>query len=216
MPNKKPYRSRKTRKTYKKKGFLEKALPVAQKALKVAKFVAGIINAEFKYNLASASLVTPTWNGTVTSLCLPSQGSGADQRTGDSIKLKDFVIRGVIDFNALGVPEMVRVVIFIDKQNAITTGAQFFQTVGVYLATESEKNEDNKYETKTLFDRTFMVSNYKPQTKFKYAMPIGYHTHFTKGTTAISNNALKMCYISQNPTNSAKISYIVRTGYVDN
>jgi len=213
------------KKTYRKKTYRKKRYPrktgtnwasIAKTALKTAKWVAGIINAEFKYNLASASLVTPTWNGTVNTLCDPIQGNGVDQREGDSIKMKDIVVRGVIDYNTLGVAEMIRVIIFIDKQNTITTASQLLQTVGVYLATESEKNEDNKFNTKTLYDKTFMVSANKPQTKFKWVSKLGFHTHFNKGSATINTNALKICYISQNPTYSAKYSHIIRCGYVDN
>ena len=214
-----PYKRRYYKKRVpKKKSFLQKALPVAQKAFKIAKFVAGAINPEYKYNLASASLIVPTWNGSVTTLVDPTQGSGATQRTGDSIRMKDLVLRLVLDYNTLGVAEMVRFIIFIDKQNVITTASQLLQTTGVYLSTESEKNEDNKYLTKVLLDKTIMVSANKPQSKFKwlYQFKKPFHTHYTAGTATITNNAIKLCVISQNPTYSAKYSYIMRSSYLDN
>lgn len=211
------------RKIYRKKkiqrkpqNFLQKALPVAKKALKVAKFVAGIINAEYKYQEASVSLQVPTWNGTLYTLCTPAQGAGATARNGDSLKMMNLTMRGVIDYNTLGIAEMVRLIIFIDKQNIITTGAQFLQYTGVYMATSSPKNEGNKFDTKVLYDRIFPVSLYKPQYKFTINMKLNSHVHFAAGTTTIENGALKLLFISQNPTNSPRFSYITRVTFVDN
>lgn len=206
------------RRRYKRKPktFLQKALPVAQKALKVAKFVAGALNVEYRYNIASASLVSTSWNGSVNSLILPSQGDTAIARQGDSIKLKNIVFRGVVDYNTLGVAETVRVIIFIDKQNSISTASQYLQTTGVYLATESVKNEDNKFRTKCLFDRHYMVSADRPQARIKWDAKLNFHQHYQAGTTTVTTNALKILIISQNPTNTARMSYISRVSFVDN
>lgn len=218
MQRKRNYKRRYKKRNYKKKGnsTLGNVASIAKTAFKTAKWVAGIINAEYKYQEASVSLQTPTWNGTLYTLCTPAQGAGATGRNGDSIKMKTLTLRGLIDYNTLGMAEMVRVIIFIDKQNVVTTGAQMLQYTGVYMATNSPKNEGNKFDTKILYDKCFPVSLYKPQYKFNTVIKLNSHVHFAAGTTTIENGALKMLFISQNPTNSPKFSYITRVTYVDN
>lgn len=189
---------------------------IAKTAFKTAKWVAALVNAEYKYQEASVSLQVPTWNGTLYTLAVPAQSTGATGRTGDSIKLKALTLRGLIDYNTLGIAEMVRVIIFVDKQNVVTTGAQLLQYTGVYMATNSPKNEGNKFDTKILYDKAFPVSVYRPQAKFNVVLKLGFHVHFAAGTTTVENNALKMCFISQNPANSPKFSYISRVTFVDN
>lgn len=192
---------------------------VAKTALKTAKWVASIVNTEYKYNIVSSSLTSVGWTGTLWTLCDPSQGVGATQRTGDSIKIKNIDLRGVIDFNiGMNTPETIRIIIFNDKLNKVTAASDFLQYTGVYLATESDKNEDNKYNTKTIYDKRFAISANKPQANFKIDLKIDLHQHYTVGTTTITNNAIKMLVISQNPigANNNKISFISRSSYVDN
>ena len=218
MPRRQNYRRRYKKRVYKKKSrsTMGNVASIAKTAFKTAKWVAGIINAEYKYQEASVSSQVPTWNGTLYTLCTPAQGSGATGRNGDSIKMKALTLRGLIDFNTSGLAEMVRLIIFIDKQNVVTTGAQMLQYTGVYMATNSPKNEGNKFDTKILYDKCFPVSLYKPQYKFETVIKLNSHVHFAAGTSTIENGALKMLFISQSPVNSPRFSFISRVTFVDN
>lgn len=95
-----PRRIRRTRR--KPKSFLQKALPVAKKAFQIARKVASMVNTEYKYFINGISLTSVDWNGTIYSLTYPSQGVTASERTGDSIKMTDLVIRGEWNRNVLG------------------------------------------------------------------------------------------------------------------
>ena len=93
----------------------------------------------------------------------------------------------------------------------------FLQYTGVYLVTDSEKKEDNKYDTQTLFDKTFSVSQYKPQVKFTKVLKLNKHINFDAGTTTVNSNSLKMLIFSQNVgASTSKVSFISRVSYVDN
>lgn len=217
------YRKKTGRKrTFKRRSYVKSKWNVgsiAKTALKTAKFVAGVINAEYKYFVNGASLVAQDWNGGISQLIYPSQGIGATQRIGDSIKMKDLVIRGEWTRNTAGLTsESCRLIIFVDKDNDTTTGADFLQTTGTYGSVYSEKNENNRYKTKTLYDRTFDVNNYNRQTnKFKIVLKkLNHHVHFQAGTTTVKNNEIKMLLITQSPTNGSEFTYISRFSYVDN
>lgn len=201
------------------KGFLQKALPVARKAFKIAKYVANAINVEYKYFLNGSSLSTNDWNGTIVSLLYPSQGIAANERTGDSIKIKDLVIRGEFNRNVLGLTsEVCRIIVFIDKENLVTTGSQFLQVTGSYSSVYSQKSENNRYLTKTLYDKTFVVNNTDTQQRyFKiYLKNLNHHVHFLTGLSTVRNNEIKMLTICQSASNGAQFSYISRFSYVDN
>lgn len=217
------FRKKNSRKrTFKKRSYTKSkwnVASIAKTALKTAKFVAGIINAEYKYFVNGASLTAQDWNGGLSNMIYPSQGVGASQRTGDSIKIKDLIIRGEWTRNTAGLTsESCRLIIFIDKENSVSQGSDFLQTTGTYGAVYSEKNEDNRYKTKTLYDRTFDVNNYNRQSnKFKIVLKkLNHHIHFVNGTNTIKNNEIKMLLITQSPTNGSEFTYISRFSYVDN
>ena len=211
---------KRSRRNYKKKpkGFLQKALPVAQKALKVAKFVAGVINVEYKWLQVGSSSTVGTWNGTLVTLNSCNQGSGASQRNGDTMKMKSLVIRGEFERNTLGVTsEVCRLIIFIDKDNTITSGSQLLNNYGSNAVVYSQKNEDTKFDSKIIYDKTFVVNDQSfKQIRFNIYKKVGWHTHYTAGTSTIAHNALKMAFFTQTPSNGAKITYQSRLSFVDN
>lgn len=209
------YRKRAPRKP---QGFLQKALPVAKKALKVAKFVAGVINSEYKYFVQQAGLIASTWNGSVINLFTPSQGVGASQRTGDSVKIKDLTIRFEWAHLTAGLPgQMARLIIFWDKQNEVVNAGDFLQNTGTYVSLYSSKQEGNRYNSVTLYDRYFPVNNNDHlQLSSSRVFKINRHVRFAAGSTNAETGALKMIIMCQTPTNGPQFTYLSRVSYVDN
>lgn len=217
---------KKNKKNYKKKMVKKQAPPstlskvssIAQNALKIASFVKSIVNVEFKFWDNAASLAAQDWNGGLSDLILPAQGTNVNQRTGDSIKLKTLTLRYSWERNPLTSlnQDICRIVIFLDKQNSITTGAQFFTAVGTLNAPFQSKNPDTKFETKTLYDQICSVDQYHPITTKQIVIDLEDHVHFNTGTTNIDHNAIKMLLICQSPTNGSQFSYNSRVTYIDN
>lgn len=200
-------------------GFLQKGVGIAKKAYKIAKFVAGAINVEYKYFINGSSLTANTWNGNIVSLLYPSQGVAANERVGDSIKMKDLVIRGEWNRNVAGLTsEVCRVIVFIDKEGLITLGSQLLETTGTYGSVYSQKNENNRYLTKTLYDRSFVVNNTDNQQRFFKIILKGlnHHVHFLTGLNTVRNNEIKIATFCQSASNGSQFTYISRFTYVDN
>jgi len=173
----------------------------AYSAFKLAKRVASLVNVESKEFETQITASTPTYNGIVTTLSLVPQGTSASQREGDSLKMKSATIRGYCAAGAAS--EFIRMIVYIDKQNIINTGAAMLQLAGTGFATTSEKNDDNQYNSKILVDRVFKLI---PATEsalvgFHYELnfmdePRLQHIHFQAGSIVATNNALKVLVIS--------------------
>jgi len=188
---------------------------MAKKAYKTAKWVAGLVNSEYKYYEATqATQAVIDYNGQIFNLCDPAQGDGATQRNGDSIKMKTLTLRGDIAYNGT-TPETVRMIIFNDKESSVTAGSDILESTGVQTAPYSGKNPNYKYDTKILYDKTYVIDNQIPLRKFDIVLKVPNHVNFLATTTTIVNNALKLMFIGQT-TNGSLFRFISKTTYVDN
>ena len=113
--------------------------------------------------------------------------------------------------------EACRLIVFIDKESLITAGTFLLQTTGTYSSVYSEKNENNRYLTKVLYDRTFVVNNADTQQRqFKIYLKIKSPYPFLATTNQVRNNEIKIAFFTQSPTNGSQISFISRFSYIDN
>lgn len=213
-----PFRGYRRRKPYmgRKKNFRKKSgwQNLARKAFKTAKFVASLVNSEYKQYDINTTAADHTYNGTIINLCTPSQGSAVNNRTGDSIKMKNLTFRGEALKNAT--EELLRVIIFIDRQNTITNGSDLLQSVGNTNAVFSPKKDDNKFDTKVLKDSLYKVTTDSPMTRIEFVLKINEHLHFNTGVSTVDKNALKMAVFSQSNVNGAKLASYTRVTYLDN
>nr|WAE42246.1 MAG: capsid protein [Cressdnaviricota sp.] len=219
--NYKKKKSNYRRKTYGSKSYRKGSVwggvaSVAKTALKTAKFVAGLVNAEYKVYDINASPVAINDNGTIYGpFCAPSQGLTYAQRSGDSIKLKDLTMRLQIFY--AGTTECIRIIIFLDKENSVAAGSDFLQFTGGGNAILSPKNYNNQYKTKTLMDITVKMTSYNPIFKLDKVIPLNMHTRFLSGTTTPETNAIKMLVIGQQSgTGATTCQYFSHSTYVDN
>ena len=157
-------RNYRKKKSYRKKQSGTNWGSVAKTALKTAKWVAGLVNAEYKYWDVSPSLpIASTYNGYITGpLCAPPQGTDVESRTGDSIKMVNLTMRLLFQFNGSNF-ENLRVIIFHDKENSITNVSDFLDITGSAMSVLSPKNQINQYDSKTIYDKTFAISANRPQ-----------------------------------------------------
>ena len=134
------------KRNYRKKSYRKKKSSgtnwgsVAKTALKTAKWVAGLVNAEYKYFDVSPSLpIASTYNGYITGpLCAPPQGTDVESRTGDSIKMVNMTLRMIINYNGANY-ENIRVIIVHDKENSIVNVSDFLDITGTSMAILSPK-----------------------------------------------------------------------------
>lgn len=207
------------KKTFKKKSYSRTrgrtgVLAYAKKALKVASYVAKQINAEYKYTeLANTGVVSSNAGGFYT-LCQPAQGNLVNQRSGDSIKMKTLTLEGSVARNTND--EIFRLIIFIDKEMSVTTTGSFWENPSDPQCVFSDKNQDNKFKTKVLYDRKFTVSTYQPLHRFNIVLKVPYHVHFQAGTSTIENNGLRLFMVSQQGTTGALFTFHAHTTYLDN
>lgn len=188
---------------------------VAQKALKTAKWVAGLVNSEYKYTESTqATQAAIDYNGLVYNLCAPAQGDGATNRNGDSIKLKNLTLRGDIAYNGT-TPETVRMMIINDKENSITTGSDILEYTGVQTAPYSPKNPNYKYDSKIIYDKTMTIDSQIPLRKFDIVLKLNHHMNFLATTTTIVNNSLKLLVIGQT-SNGSLLRYLSKVTFIDN
>lgn len=217
MVFKKTYR----RKTYRRKRYARKRGTnwgsVAKTALKTAKWVAGLVNAEYKYFDVSPSLpISSSYNGYITGpLCAPPQGVDVESRTGDSIKMVNMTLRMLINYNGSNY-ENVRVIVLHDKENSIVNVSDFLDLTGSSLAVLSPKNQINQYDSKTIFDRTYAISSNRPQVIIHKVIKLNMHTHFQASTTTIKNNAIKLIVIGQQASSGSTFQYFSKITYLDN
>lgn len=186
----------------------------AQKALKMAKYVAGLVNAESKYFETSSTGDTANFNGTIFNIFQPAQGTAVNQRSGDSVKMKNLTFRGQLVIG--GTNELVRIIIFIDKENSISGANTLIQGTGTTIAVLGNKIQDNKYDSRILWDKTFnMTSANTPMKEFKIKLKLDSHVNFNAGTTTVANGALKMALIGQSAGGSL-LRYDTYVSYLDN
>lgn len=189
---------------------------MAKKALKTASYVAKLVNAEYKYADQSQGAAASTNGGTIGELCQTIQGTGANaNRTGDSIKLKNLTIRMQMKQNG-SVQESIRVIIFIDKQNTIAGFSTLLASVGTANAIYSPKLENNKFDTKILYDKTFVITTNNPIKEVEKVIKLGWHQTYNTGTNTVNNNCLKIGFISQQATAGTTFAYYAHTTYLDN
>lgn len=197
-----PYR-RNFKKTYRKRRTFRRKtggwMGTAQKAFRIAKRVASLVNAEAKDYYSTAGFSNADYNGTITSLNGGiTTGTADGQRTGDSIKLKTCTIRGMVKLNGATTIDVVRMIVYWDKQNDIATAGDLLNTVGVVNAVFSPKDDDKYYDSKILVDKIFNLSTaLAPQKLFKEVIKIDQHTKYNNSTNVIENGALKILFIGQ-------------------
>jgi len=209
------YKRRRPARRYRRKG--NNWIGLAKKAFKTAKWVAGLVNAESKYDDTTSSNTNVDYNGTVVTLCNPAQGTSVNQREGDSIKMQNLTLRGSCYLQGGLTGSVFRMIIYLDKENIITAASDLLQVTGSSASVYSPKFQDTKFQSKVLYDKVFMLDTVNmTQYKFDINLKIDKHVNFTAGSTAIRDGALKMCFISNVTGTVPGVQYYSRVTYLDN
>lgn len=187
---------------------------MAYKALRLARKVADAVNIEYKHFDTESLGGAIDFTGGVAILNAMAQGASDQTRIGDSIKVQNNNIRFVMARN--GQDAQVRVIIYWDDQNQITTLANLLQVSGTAASTLSPKNYDLRFRSKILHDQTYNITSNFSLVKDEVLLNIDAHTQFSAATTTINTGALKIAIVSNvSGVNLPTISYYNRCTYTD-
>lgn len=143
------------------------------------------------------------------------QGVSINDRTGDSIKLHRMVARGIIKRSNAASIETVRMIIFKGKseEGASYVPADILDSIDVY----SNKNEQNRYNSKFLYDEIFVLDDVKSQYhEIKLNMELNWDTQFEPGIPSVSNQGVWMLLLSSaSAGNQPSWEATFRTSYTD-
>lgn len=198
-----------------KKPLQYKIADVAYKGFKTAMWIKNLINVEHKNHDTGISGAAITYTGTVYTLNAPPQGSTDITRNGDSLLNKKISIRGFLGRDTIDV--IYRIVIILDKQNIISTVADYFEHNADYRAPFSPKKDDNRYKTQKIYDNSFALTSSDPIKNFIIDLTeLNNHTHFNHGSTTIANNAYKLLVVNNQATNGGTYTADIRHTFIDN
>lgn len=200
-----------------KESTFQKVTRVAYDGYKAAMWVKNLINVEHK-SLDNTINSQISYDGFVSIINVPPQGITDHQRVGDSILNKQFRIRGWLQRQ--GADTMVRMIIIKDKQNTVTTTADYFQSTGTIYSPFEYKKEDNMFQSKKLYDELYCLTTDENAKVFDVKLnDLDDHTTFDNATTTITTNAYKIIFISdQVPSSGTEptVTYRSRFDYIDN
>lgn len=195
--------------------YASKSVSVATKAAlayAMVKRLNNVVNVEYKF-LDQLYTIAPDHFGDLTVLNPIPQGDTDSTRDGDSVKLQNLTIRG--RFLGSGTSDQVRVIIFHDKANSISTPSDYIG-IGNTAAVLNPKNYDNRFLTKVLYDRTHMIQTTNQQAQFEKVIRLNFHTQFSNGTTTVVSGALKMIVLGTPATATTGFNMVSRLTYTDN
>lgn len=211
------------------------ALSLAGQALKVAKGVASIVNAENKFfdTIAVATGVNTT--PAINQLTAIPQGDGASERDGNSVKATKFQFRADINWTAYTAGgARVRVILLRDLGSTlsaptINTILANYGTAQQLMQSFLNLNQNKRYQI--LYDRVFSQNteidnnhidyryNFAPLTKQVDNLSKKANPHITWNSTAGTGVVFGHIYaviIGDQTANLPTISYVSRVRYIDN
>lgn len=184
-----------------------KVADAAYTALKMAKQIKDAVNIEYKEYPATILNTNLDAVGLVYPLHTMSQGYANAQRIGDSIKLQRLTARGVIIQGTGSQTTQVRLVLFRGKAEdykTYTPAADLFETTSSNNFIYSSKLESEKYNTKFIVDKRFVLDSAKQNIiPFSFNLPLNWHVEFgPSGSTQIKNQGFYLALMSDRPVGS--------------
>lgn len=177
----------------------------ANRALYLAKKA---IHQETKFiDTVYAPTLVPNSGLLMTSPCAVSAGVNYNNRIGNVIQATSLHLRGVIQMNGTAVATRVRVIIFRNNLSG-NPGA-----VIDYLNTNdinSMKSTDNRYNTQTLMDRTYLVDLENIKKPLNIKLKLNKPIYYGQTGSVPEKFGVFLMAISDEPTNTPTISWTSR------
>lgn len=199
--------------------FIRKNGSTAVAAYRLASKVARMVNVEYKFVDASTTATAISTSGSFFVLDSISQGNAVSQRTGDSIKPEDLMVRFFIAQNATAVATQFRVIIFRGKaeNNVAYVAGDLLEYTGSAISCISPKTHAEKYRTKFLYDQVHTLSINGTRCKtVEFNLKLQGHVNFVAGGTGVEDGGIYMFVVSSESVNTPVFSFISRLSYTDN
>lgn len=204
-----------TKRQYQRRTRTVKATKYIAKGAHLAYKLARLSNVEMKHHDVDLTVgYTATATGSITDMNNIAQGQSKIQRIGDSIKPQSLTIRGVIEHNGLNTESQVRLILFKVKHpnGVLPTVAQLLEVSKVH----SPKNYENRFHSKTIWDRTFSVDSSNRLKQFQKTFKLYGHINYTAGALTEESGAYILLTISDESTNFPVARWYSRMTYTDN
>ncbi len=206
------------RRRYKKKRG-KSAYFIAKRALKKVNYISKGIEKKF-YDI-DASLLTVDWTGGFSvTLNDPAVGGTDIDRIGDRVHGLFLNVRGRFEIGDDDLATQIRIIIFMDKRNTVSSTADMLTDIGTELAPVGQYQRDMRNDWIKLWDKTYVLTDVgKSMIQFNKHIRLNKVTVFNLNTQTINQNRINIMYVSNIPTgmpNSAYPTVQVRTRYFYN
>lgn len=203
----------------------DRVAEIARSAYRTAEHIKDLINVEAKRVLVAQTSTSITSSGTIlaTVQSAIAQGDDYNMRIGDSIKCHTLTLRWTAELAAVSNFGRIRLIVFWDEANVITSTAQLLESSGSIQGILSGKTFDNRFLTKILYDKVMTYersagagTTIAPYPYREKTIKIDKHTQFDAATTTVVTGALKIFAISdQGAANQTFLSFNANLSYTD-
>ena len=192
------------------------ALALAQKAAQGVYYLKGLVNSEMLHRTVSGSTTTSSI-GTMTLLNGLGQDDTASGRTGNSILMRNLLVRAVFTQHPTAISTQYRVMIVLDTQQ-ISDTSPAISDILESLNPLSTLKVGNAGRFKVLKNYFFTTDDDKGQTRvINYYKDMRMHTRYNGiADTDIQKNGLYLLTICNQATNTPTFDYYWKVGYHDN
>jgi len=221
-----PYR--KFKRSYRKRPFrrYKKATPksgmnwasMAKTALKTAKFVKSIVNAEVKHFdiIRAWGAVQPVATWEVTTLNNPAQGTSATTRNGDSIKNKALIVEMEYQQHASASLTFLEQYIIYSKDGSSPTPTKLFSDTAQPWISPRASDYYNDYKIVSARHIIMNAKDFKTSGKASHFVKCFGHTKFIAGTTTIDDGNYWLVTFSNETANFPNVAFNTRFTFYDN
>lgn len=191
------------------------AKDLAIKALRNTKYIRGLVNSEMLHSDRNV-LLSPDSSGVVTPCFLISQGDGDSNRTGNSILLRNMLLRLRFLKHPSASTTICRIIIFQDKQQ-ISDTTPAVTNILASASVDAPLNLNASGRFKIMYNKTIVLTISSPLWHKETYRKLYSHVRFN-GTASsdIQKNGIYMLVITDQPTNVPDFTFYTRSGYHDN
>nr|WAE43198.1 MAG: capsid protein [Cressdnaviricota sp.] len=192
---------------------------VASAAWSGVKYLRTLVNSEvMKIDFAAAGGSVST-TASIIHITAIAQGDGVAARTGNSIMLKYISFKGRFVSSAASTASILRVMMFIDKQQVSDTSPSVSDVLEATTDPQSHLSVANTGRIQVLFDKTYQFDNLSRRAFFvKLQKGMKQHHVRYNGTTTsdVQKGGVYLLFLSSEGVNTVSVDYRCRVAYHDN
>lgn len=190
---------------------------MAKKAWMIGKKLAHLVNIETKEFSASLSGNIDNAGSAYLTLNSIAQGDTDLTRDGDSLKMLRIRLLGHVNHNSANTSgNVIRCILFIDKQNTLGTIASFWSPLSTGACVDGSKVYDTRFQSIVLVDKRFTLNPQDENSLIDMSAPINFHTQYSAGSTTITSGVLRLLLLTDEGTNFPSYVFEERLYFVDN